>query len=135
MHMTTNRVVLSWNLLRYTYGAVLLLAGLDKIAGTDLIVEWAKYISPQVLAVVQNAGVFLLVMGVVEVVVAVMLVTKFERIAAYLSVAWLLLISVNLLMLGMIDIAIRDILLAVGALVLALLSDAVIELRRQHTVA
>ncbi len=83
----------------------------------------------------QNAGVFLLVMGIVEVVVAVMLLTKYERIAAYLSVAWLLLISVNLLMLGMIDIAIRDILLAVGALVLALLSYAVVELRQQHTAA
>lgn len=124
------RVVLSWNVLRYAYGLVVLLAGLDKLFGTDLIVYWPKYISPLVgqhLPV--SVGVFLAGMGVIEIVVAILLMTKWPRIAGYLAVAWLLLIAVNLLMLGYVDIAIRDVLLAVGAGVLAELTVAVEQLK------
>lgn len=122
--MTSNeQIALSWNLLRYAYGAVLLLAGLDKIFGTDLIVQWSMYISPLVMSFIPSVDVFLFGMGVIEVAVALMLLTKFQRLAAYLSIAWLLAISVNLVMIGYLDIAIRDVLLAVGAGVLALLTN------------
>lgn len=124
------RVILSWNLLRYAYGAVVLLAGLDKLLGTDLIVYWPKYISPFVAAHLPvSQGIFLGAMGLIEIVVALMLLTRWPRLGGFLSVAWLLLISVNLLMLGAIDIAIRDILLALGAYVLAELTVAVEELK------
>lgn len=122
----TKRVVFSWNLLRYAYGAVLVLAGLDKLFGTDLIVYWPKYISPFVGSHLPvSVGVFLGAMGVVEIAVAILLVTKWPRIGGYLSVVWLVLIAVNLLMLGYVDIAVRDILLAVGAVALAELTVAV----------
>jgi hypothetical protein len=125
-----NKVVFSWNLLRFAYGAVILLAGLDKLFGTDFIVFWPKYISPFVAAHLPvSVGVFLAGMGIIEIVVAVMLMTRWPRIAGFLSVAWLVLIAVNLLMLGYIDIAIRDVLLAVGAIVLAELTVAVEQLR------
>lgn len=124
--MTTNsHVTFSFNLLRFSYGGVLLLAGLDKIFATNLITDWAGYLSPAIAEMLPvSVGVFLIGMGIVEVAVAVMLLTKFQRLGAYLSVVWLLLISVDLIMLGMLDIAIRDILLAVGALVLAQLTEA-----------
>lgn len=127
--MTTDpRVVFSWNLLRYAYGAVILLAGLDKIFATNLITDWPAYISPFVGSLLPiSTGTFLLIMGIIEVAVALMLLTKFQRIGAYLSVAWLLLISVNLVLLGALDIAIRDILLAISAVVLAQLTGAVEE--------
>ncbi len=122
------KVVFSWNLLRYSYGVVLVLAGLDKLFGTDLIVEWAKYLSPAVVdALPISAGMFLAAIGVVEILVGLMLVTKWPKLGGYLSVAWLLLISVDLLMLGYVDIAIRDVLLAVGALVIVKLSKVVDE--------
>jgi hypothetical protein len=125
-----NRVVFSWNILRYAYGAVVLLAGLDKLLGTDLIVYWPKYLSPFVAGFLPvSTVVFLGFMGVVEIAVAVMLLTKWPRLGGYLSVVWLLLIAVNLLMLGFIDIAIRDVLLAVGAVALAELTVAVEQLR------
>lgn len=124
------RVVFSWNLLRFAYGAVVLLAGLDKLLGTNLIVYWPKYISPFVGSHLPvPVGVFLGAMGVIEIAVAIMLLTKWPRIGGYLSVAWLVLIAVNLAMLGYFDIAIRDILLAVGAVVLAELTVAVEELK------
>lgn len=121
------RVLLSWNVLRYAYAAVLFLAGLDKILGTNLIVEWPKYISPFVSSLLPvSAGVFLVVMGVVEVAVAGLLATKFARLGGYLSVFWLVIISINLLMFGAqyIDIAVRDLLLAAGAYALAELTIA-----------
>ena len=122
------RIKLSWTLLRYSYGAVILLAGLDKILGTDLIATWPKYISPFVLSMLPvSVPVFLVTMGVIEVIVAIAMLTKFPRLAGYVSVAWLLLIAVNLFMGGFTDIAIRDILLAVGAFVLAELTVAVEE--------
>jgi len=123
------RISFSWNLLRYAYGIVILLAGLDKLLGTDLIVAWPKYISPFVAGLLPvNTGLFLAAMGIIEIVVAILLLTKWPRTAAYLATLWLLLISVNLVMLGTLDIAIRDILLAVGAIVLAQLTSAVEDL-------
>ena len=116
-------VRLSWSLLRYSYGAVILLAGLDKVFATNLIVAWPQYISPFVLGILPvSVPVFLIAMGVIEVVVGLMLLTKFPRIAAYLTVAWLVLISVNLVLGGHVDVAIRDLLLAIGAFVIAKLS-------------
>lgn len=122
------RVKLSWILLRYSYGIVILLAGLDKIFRTELIVQWFKYISPFVLGVLPvSVPVFLIAMGIVEILVAIMMLTRFPRVAGYLSVVWLLLISINLLLGGYVDIAIRDILLAIGAYVLTELTIAVEE--------
>lgn len=106
--------------MRFAYGAVLILAGLDKLAGTNLIVEWALYISPPVLDNLPvSAAVFLGTMGVIEVAVGILFFTKWSHIAGYLSVLWLVLISINLLLLDLRDIAVRDLLLAVGAYAIA----------------
>lgn len=119
------RVQLAWSLLRYSYGAVIVLAGLDKVFATNLIVAWPKYISPFALSLLPvSVPVFLIAIGVVEVIVGVMLLTKFPRTAGYLSIAWLLIISINLVLGGYIDIAIRDVLLAVGAYAMTLLARA-----------
>jgi hypothetical protein len=123
---STARVRLSWNLLRYSYGIVILLVGLDKILGTDLIVHWPQYVSPFVATLLPvSMPVFLIAIGVIEVLVAVMMLTKWPRLAGYVSVAWLVLIAINLLMAGYVDVAARDLLLAVGAFVTAELSAAV----------
>lgn len=130
MHTGAKRVTFVWNLLRFSYGAVLVLAGLDKLFGTNFIVFWPKYISPFVAGLLPvPTSVFLGAMGVVEIAVAIMLFTKWSRIGGYLSVAWLVLIAINLLMLHDIDIAVRDVLLAVGAFALAELTVAVEHLR------
>jgi hypothetical protein len=120
-----SRIKFSWSLLRYSYGAVILLAGLDKIFATNLIVNWAKYVSPFVAGLLPiSIPMFLVIMGVIEVIVAVMLLTKWPRLSGYIVIAWLLLISVNLLLGGFVDVAIRDILLAIGAYVLTELTIA-----------
>lgn len=110
-------------LIRFPYGIVFILAGLDKIFSTNLIVYWPKYISPPVLAAIGQRGVlpFLVGMGIVEIIVGAMLLTFWPRLASRLGIAWLILISINLVLLGAYDIAIRDILLAFALLALAYL--------------
>jgi hypothetical protein len=105
--------------MQYAYGAVLVLAGLDKLFATNFIVFWPQYISSTVESMLTGAGVsvgvFLALMGLVELVVGIAFFTRYAYAAAYLSVVWLVLIAINLIMMGLYDIAIRDLLLAVGA--------------------
>jgi uncharacterized membrane protein YphA (DoxX/SURF4 family) len=125
-----NHTMRSYNFMRWAYGAVLILAGLDKF-GANLIVNWAQYISPPVLSNLPvSVPVFLGAMGLIEIVVGALFFTRWARIAGYLSVAWLVLISINLLMMGLRDIAIRDLLLALGAYVVAELSYTVPQARQ-----
>lgn len=113
-------------MLRYSYAAVVLLAGLDKIVGTNIITDWPKYVSPFVAGMLPvSVTTFIVAIGVIEVVVAVLAVTRYTVLASYISAAWLVLIAVNLLMIGgYIDVAIRDVLLAVGAVAAAQLGQA-----------
>ncbi len=106
-----------WKMLRYSYGVVILLAGLDKVLGLNLITTWAKYISPMVANIIPfSAHTFVVVIGVIELLAAILIFTKFNRLAFYVAAAWLVLIALNLLMLGGYnDIAVRDVLLAIGA--------------------
>jgi hypothetical protein len=123
---SSHRIRLSWNLLRYSYGVVILLVGLDKIFGTNLIVDWPQYISAFVLTLLPvSLPVFLVTVGIIEVIVALIMLMKSPRIAGYISIVWLVVIAINLLMAGYVDVAVRDLLLAVGAFVLAELTTVV----------
>jgi uncharacterized membrane protein YphA (DoxX/SURF4 family) len=119
------RTIYVWNVLRFSYGIVLLATGLDKVFGTNLIVDWAQYISPPVLAYLPvSVPLFLVTIGVIEIVVGALFFTRWSHVAGYISVLWLVLISINLFMLDLRDIAIRDLLLAVGAYAIAELALA-----------
>jgi hypothetical protein len=62
--------------------------------------------------------------GIVEVVVGVLVLTKWTRYAAYIASAWLVCIALNLLTTGKyFDIAARDVVMAVGAFTLAKLTE------------
>lgn len=122
--MYMHKVIQTQTMLKYAYGIVVLVVGLDKLFATNFIVNWGMYVNSYVLAVIP-INVFLIIIALVEIAVAILLLTKYTRLAAYVSAAWLLLIAANLVMLGYVDIAARDVLLAVGALALARLTEAV----------
>jgi hypothetical protein len=62
--------------------------------------------------------------GLVEIIVGVLVFTRLTRYAAYVVMAWLLAISLNLITQGQfLDIAVRDIELSLGAFVLARLTE------------
>lgn len=105
-----------------TYGLVPLLAGLDKFF--DLLADWESYLSPAIAGLLpMSPGTFMAIVGVVEMAVGVMVLTRWPRLGAWIAAAWLVLIAVNLVLLGRFDIAVRDLAMAVGAYTLARLAE------------
>lgn len=124
--MNNTQVFRTWFMLRIVYALVPILLGLDKCF-TSLIVDWSKYTSPMIMAYIPLTMVqFLILVGVIEI-VAGLIVWFYPRFGGYLIVAWMGLIIFNLLTMGgLLDIILRDVVIAIGALALAWLSDAVL---------
>jgi uncharacterized membrane protein YphA (DoxX/SURF4 family) len=105
-----------------TYGLVPLLAGLDKFL--NLLTDWPKYLSPWIADLLpMPAQSFMYAVGIIEIAVGLMVLTRWTRLGAWIAAAWLVLIAVNLVTLGMFDIAVRDLAMAVGAYTLARLAE------------
>ncbi len=109
--------------LRFTFGAVPFLAGLDKFF--NLLTHWDKYISPFAQSLLPVAPTtFMHVAGVIEMAVGIAILTRWTRIGSYIAAFWLAAIAINLILGGFFDIAVRDLAMAVGAYTLAKLSEA-----------
>jgi uncharacterized membrane protein YphA (DoxX/SURF4 family) len=105
-----------------TYGLVPLLAGLDKFF--NLLTDWPQYLSPWMANLLPvSAETFMYVVGVIEIAVGVMVLTRWTRLGAWIAAAWLVLIALNLVTMGLFDIAVRDLAMAVGAYTLARLAE------------
>lgn len=106
-----------------TYGLVPFLAGLDKFF--NLLADWPGYLSPVFSGLIPlPPQTFMYVVGVIEMAVGVMVLTRWTRLGAWIAAAWLVAIAVNLLTAGMFDVAVRDLAMAVGAYTLARLAEA-----------
>jgi hypothetical protein len=66
--------------------------------------------------------VFMMIVGVIEIVAGLLVLTPLTRITAWIVVAWLGLIAVNLLIAGQFDVAVRDVVMAIAAAALAQLA-------------
>jgi hypothetical protein len=109
-------------LLRIGYGLVPIVAGADKF--TNLLVDWEKYLSPEVERRLPVDGrTFMRLVGLVEI-AAGLLVLRRPRVGGALVSGWLAAIAGNLISTGKyLDIAARDALLAVGAAALAMMPE------------
>jgi uncharacterized membrane protein len=115
----------SQNLLKYAYGITLVLIGLDKVFQTNRLVDWKLYVSPLAQSIIPlSPTTIVLVLGIAEILLGIALLTAWTREAAYVMIAVLGLIILNLISLHLYDIAARDLLIALGALTLAWMSDA-----------
>jgi len=114
----------AWWLLKLGLGLGPALAGLDKIFRTNVLADWPAYISPLATAVLPMSGdVFMQIVGVIELAVGIAILTVATRIGAWVAMAWLLLIAVNLITTGThFDIAVRDVEMAIAAYALARLT-------------
>jgi uncharacterized membrane protein len=125
--MTTKELALirSQQLLKYVYGITLVLIGLDKVLQTNLLVAWTQYVSPLAERIIPLAPpTIVLMLGAAEIIVGIALLTAWTRIASYGVILVLAVIIINLLTLGLFDIAARDVLIACGALTLAWMTEA-----------
>jgi hypothetical protein len=109
--------------LKIGLGLAAFLAGLDKFF--DLLANWEAYLSPLVGAVLPvSAGTFMRVAGVVEMAVGLAILTRWTRIGSYIAAVWLLAVAVNLLVSGrFLDVAVRDVEMAIAAYALARLTE------------
>lgn len=113
----------AWWTLRIGLGLAPLLAGLDKYF--NLLTNWEMYLNPMIPRLLHiPALTFMHIVGVVEIVAGVLVLSRFTRYGAYIVMAWLLAISASLITQGQfLDIAVRDIELSLGAFVLAKLTE------------
>jgi uncharacterized membrane protein YphA (DoxX/SURF4 family) len=113
----------SWWTLRIALGAVPIIAGLDKFL--NLLTNWEMYLNPLIPKLLHiPPPTFMRVSGVIEIAVGILMFTRFTRYIAYVVMIWLWAISLNLISQGQfLDIAVRDILISLGAFVLAKLTE------------
>ena len=123
--MNNELVMQTWLLLKVTYTVVPVLLGLDKCF-MGMIVNWAQYVSPMIKQnVPASLPIFITSVGIIEIIAG--LIVWFSPVfGAYLIIAWIGLIIVNLISMNLFyDIIARDIVIAVGALALAWLTHAI----------
>ena len=109
-------------ILKYTFGLVPIVAGLDKF--TNILTNWTQYLSDGFVNLLPfEPSVFMMIVGVIEIIAGILVLTK-TRFGAYLVSVWLVLIALTLILSGSyLDVAVRDLVMAIGAFCLAKLSE------------
>lgn len=117
-----DRLNLAWWTLRIGLGLGPIIAGIDKYF--NKLADWSMYLSPLATKIVPvSAATFMHVVGIVEVIAGLIVLSRWTKIGSYLVMAWLLTIAANLLTTGMFyDLAVRDVEIALGAFALAQLT-------------
>ena len=118
------RLEQAWWVLRIGLGVGPFLAGLDKYF--NLLANWPGYVSPLALKVLPfSAPTLMHIVGVIEMIIGLAILTKWTRLGSYVASAWLIAIAINLVSSGMFfDVAVRDVEIALAAFVLARLTEA-----------
>jgi uncharacterized membrane protein YphA (DoxX/SURF4 family) len=117
------RLELPWWALRIGLGVGPIITGLDKFF--NKLTDWTMYLSPLATKTLPiSAATFMHVVGVVEIIAGIVVLSRFTKIGSYVVTAWLLAIAVNLLTTGMFyDLAMRDVEIAIAAFTLAQLTS------------
>lgn len=110
------------NTLRLVFGIVPIVAGLDKF--TNLLTNWSDYLASNIKTMLPvDPLVFMKIVGVIEIIAGILVLLR-PLIGAYVVMAWLICIALQLIIGGhYFDVAVRDLVMAVGALTLAQLTN------------
>ena len=108
-------------ILKWTYGLVPIVAGADKFM--HILTDWDKYLAPAIANMLPfSASSFMSMVGIIEIIAGVLVLIK-PKIGSLVVALWLTGIAINLLLTGQyFDVAVRDIVMAIGAFSLYLLS-------------
>lgn len=112
-------------ILKFTYGLIPIVAGADKF--TNLLTDWSHYLNPSLADILPiGPQFFMMIVGVIEIVAGILVFVNPKK-GAYLVSAWLVLIALSLLVSGSyLDVAVRDIVMAIGAYSLARISQEIL---------
>jgi uncharacterized membrane protein YphA (DoxX/SURF4 family) len=110
-------------ILKLTFGLVPIVAGLDKF--TNILTDWSQYLNPSMANLLPfSAATFMMIVGVIEIVAGVLVLLR-PAIGSLVVAAWLVLIALTLIAgWNFVDVAVRDIVMAIGAFSLHLLSKS-----------
>jgi uncharacterized membrane protein YphA (DoxX/SURF4 family) len=124
MLIAENKLDSAWWALRIGLGAAAFLAGLDKFF--NLLANWEMYLNPMAERLLPMSGpAFMRIVGVIEMIVGLLILTRWTRIGSYVAMIWLVAIALSLVASGrFFDIAVRDLLMAIAAYTLARLTEA-----------
>lgn len=122
MKNSENSLNVSWWALKIGLGLGPIITGIDKYF--NKLTDWGMYLSPLATKVVPiSAPAFMHVVGAVEIIAGIVILSRWTRVGAYIVMLWLLGIAVNLLTTGMFyDLAMRDVEIAISAFVLSQLT-------------
>lgn len=111
-------------ILRITFGIVPIVAGADKF--TDLLVNWDMYLNPDIASMLPfSAHVFMQIVGAIEIVAGLIVLIK-PSVGGWIVMLWLICIALQLIAMGKyFDVAVRDIVMSIGAMSLARLARVV----------
>jgi len=126
-----NRLNVGWWALRIGLGVGPIITGIDKYF--NKLADWGMYLSPLATKVVPvSASTFMHVIGVVEIIAGLIVLSRWTKLGSYIVMFWLIGIAINLLTTGMFyDLAMRDVEIAIGAFALSQLTAV----REQQTSA
>ena len=108
-------------LLKFTYGLIPIIAGADKFS--NLLTDWSQYLNPTIIGMLPfSAHTFMMIVGVIEIIAGLLVFLNPQK-GAYLVSVWLVLIALSLVASGnYLDVAVRDLAMAIGAFTLAKIS-------------
>ena len=114
---TTEQVII---LLRWTYGLIPIVAGADKFM--HLLTDWNQYLSPAIANLLPlSVNSFMNIVGIIEIVAGLLVIFR-PRVGSLVVALWLIGIAVNLVLTGQYyDVAVRDVVMAIGAFRAALI--------------
>lgn len=117
-----SNVQLVKNILKYTFGLVPIVAGLDKF--TNILTDWSQYLSEGVAGILPfEPSTFMMIVGVIEIIAGILVLTK-TKLGAYMVSAWLTVIALTLIFSwSYVDVAVRDLVMAISAFCLAKLYE------------
>ena len=109
-------------LLKLTFGLVPIVAGADKFL--NLLTQWDAYVAPGLAEMLPvSAAAFMMAVGIIEIIAGILVFIK-TQLGAYIVSAWLVLIALSLIFTGHhFDVAVRDLVMAISAYVLAKLTE------------
>ena len=108
------------NTFKLIYGVVPIIAGLDKF--TNLLANWVNYLGDNASRIPIEAHAFMKIVGIIEILAGVLVLFK-PKPGAYVAMVWLICIALSLIFSGnYFDVAVRDLVMALGAFTLAQLT-------------
>lgn len=117
-----SNVPLVRSVLKYTFAIVPIVAGLDKF--TNILTDWGQYVSSGFSEILPfEVASFMMIIGVIEIIAGILVFIK-PKIGALVVMGWLISIALTLLISwNFVDVAVRDLVMAIGAFALFKLSE------------